>query len=163
MIYFRAKNLLRAIYFPLWSFRWSESRPAPRYGTLFLPVERFPERGGMALTTLLVFISLYTDVSSSLPSTSHLKLIDVWFVYNILFLSLIIGTHLLACGSIQGTSERQWVVPVEKEGGDASSSREELILKVARITLGVVTLFLHCTKEGISEAKISMMIRNLNI
>lgn len=95
----------------------------------------------MGLTTLLVFISLYTDVSSSLPNTSYLKLIDVWFVFNILFLSLIIGTHLLACGSIQGTGERHWVVPVKKDCAGASNSREELILKVARITLGVVTLF----------------------
>lgn len=95
----------------------------------------------MSLTTLLVFISLYTDVSSSLPNTSYLKLIDVWFVYNILFLSLIIATHLLACGSIQGINERQWVVPEVKNDPHGSISREELILKVARITFGLVTLF----------------------
>lgn len=113
----------------------------PRYGTLFLPVERFPERGGMSLTTLLVFISLYTDVSASLPKTSKLKLIDVWFVYNILFLSLIIGTHLLACGSIQETGARLWVVPEKEKDDKASKSREEAILKVARIGFGLVTFF----------------------
>lgn len=97
----------------------------------------------MGLTTLLVFISLYTDISSSLPSTAHLKLIDVWFVYNILFLSVIIGTHLLACGSIQEAGTRLWVLPEKRKGVVATNAREELILKVARVTFGLVTfLFL---------------------
>ncbi|XP_042882576.1 gamma-aminobutyric acid receptor subunit beta-like, partial [Penaeus japonicus] len=48
------------------------------YGTLFLPTEFFSERGTMSLTTLLVFISLYTETSSTLPSTSYLKRIDLW-------------------------------------------------------------------------------------
>lgn len=95
----------------------------------------------MSLTTLLVFISLYTDVSSSLPSTAHLKLIDLWFVYNILFLSFIIATHLLACGSVQESEERMWAVPHREKDAIASSSREKLILKVARITFGLVTFF----------------------
>ncbi|XP_066975225.1 ligand-gated ion channel 50-like [Macrobrachium rosenbergii] len=67
------------------------------YGTLFLPVDRFAERGGMSLTTLLVLISLYTDASSRLPETTYLKLMDVWFVFTIFFLSLIITVHLITC------------------------------------------------------------------
>ncbi|KAK8400340.1 hypothetical protein O3P69_003202 [Scylla paramamosain] len=114
-----------------------------RYGTLFLPVERFPERGTMSLTTLLVFISLYTDVSSSLPNTSYVKYIDVWFVYNIVFLSLIIATHLLACGSIHGTEVGPWVAPQAPKGSTDCNRRENFILKVTRIAFGVATfLFL---------------------
>lgn len=48
----------------------------------------------MSLTTLLVFISLYTETSGSLPSTAYLKLIDVWFVFSITYLTLIICVHL---------------------------------------------------------------------
>lgn len=65
-----------------------------RYGTLLLPVESFNERGTMSLTTLLVFISLYTETSNSLPSTAYLKYIDVWFVFSITYLSIIIIVHL---------------------------------------------------------------------
>lgn len=107
------------------------------YGTLFLPVERFPERGTMSLTTLLVFISLYTDVSSSLPSTSYVKHIDVWFVYNIVFLSLIIATHLLACGSIHGAEVGPWLTSKDSTGCE---KRDNLILKVTRGAFGVATL-----------------------
>ncbi|KAK3892732.1 hypothetical protein Pcinc_003422 [Petrolisthes cinctipes] len=64
------------------------------YGTLLLPIEYYNERGTMSLTTLLVFISLYTETSGSLPSTAYLKLIDVWFVFSITFLTLIICVHL---------------------------------------------------------------------
>ncbi|XP_050699530.1 uncharacterized protein LOC126986985 isoform X4 [Eriocheir sinensis] len=64
------------------------------YGTLLLPVESFNERGTMSLTTLLVFISLYTETSNSLPSTAYLKYIDVWFVFSITYLSVIIIVHL---------------------------------------------------------------------
>ncbi|XP_045117865.1 uncharacterized protein LOC123508321 isoform X2 [Portunus trituberculatus] len=66
------------------------------YGTLLLPVESFNERGIMSLTLLLVFISLYTETSNSLPSTAYLKHIDVWFVFNLTYLSVIISVHLAA-------------------------------------------------------------------
>lgn len=58
----------------------------------------------MSLTTMLVFMSLYTETSSSLPSTAYLKHIDVWFVFNLTFLTLIIGLHLATC---RGTGEAQ--------------------------------------------------------
>lgn len=70
-----------------------------RYGTLFLPAEFFSERGTMSLTTLLVFISLYTETSSTLPSTSYIKRIDIWFVFSIVYLTLIIMFHLVTCTS----------------------------------------------------------------
>lgn len=57
----------------------------------------FNERGAMSLTTMLVFMSLYTETSSSLPSTAYLKHIDVWFVFNLTFLTLIILVHLATC------------------------------------------------------------------
>lgn len=79
-----------------------------------MPVDRFSERGTMSLTTLLVLISLYTETSSSLPSTAYLKHIDVWFVFNICFLTLIIGIHLATCSSVsEGTgSDHQSTGPL---------------------------------------------------
>lgn len=51
----------------------------------------------MSLTTLLVLIALYSDASAALPKTSYIKLIDIWFVFGISFLSLIISVHLATC------------------------------------------------------------------
>ncbi|XP_063614918.1 gamma-aminobutyric acid receptor subunit pi-like [Penaeus indicus] len=84
------------------------------YWSLYLPVDKFNERGTMSLTTLLVLISLYTETSSSLPSTAYLKHIDIWFVFNICFLTLIIGIHLATCSSIsEGTgSDHQSINPL---------------------------------------------------
>ncbi|KAK3894787.1 hypothetical protein Pcinc_001509 [Petrolisthes cinctipes] len=82
------------------------------YGTLFLPVESFPERGGMSLTTLLVLISLYTETASTLPKTPYLKLINIWFVFNIVYLSLIITTHLVACRTPSHPTHQHRKVPL---------------------------------------------------
>ncbi|KAK3875720.1 hypothetical protein Pcinc_019420 [Petrolisthes cinctipes] len=109
------------------------------YGTLFLPVESFPERGGMSLTTLLVLISLYTETASTLPKTPYLKLIDIWFVFNIVYLSLIITTHLVACRKPSHPTHQHRKVPLlmhyfheqekEEEEEKKRSSGPTLILK----------------------------------
>ncbi|KAK7070303.1 hypothetical protein SK128_013582 [Halocaridina rubra] len=64
------------------------------YGTLFIDADDFTNRGGMSLTALLVLISLYSDTLTSLPRTSYLKSIDIWYIFSIGFLSLIIAVHL---------------------------------------------------------------------
>lgn len=113
-----------------------------RYGTLFLPVESFPERGGMSLTTLLVFISLYTETASTLPKTPYLKLIDVWFVFSIVYLSLIITTHLVACRKPRDATHRLRKVQLmsEEEEENEGHSRPALILKLAEYTFGLATV-----------------------
>ncbi|KAK4321037.1 hypothetical protein Pmani_008145 [Petrolisthes manimaculis] len=121
-----------------------------RYGTLFLPVESFPERGGMSLTTLLVLISLYTETASTLPKTPYLKLIDIWFVFNIVYLSLIITTHLVACRTPSHATHKHRKVPLfmhyfheqekEEEEGKKRPSGSTLILKVAQYIFGMLTV-----------------------
>ncbi|KAK3877443.1 hypothetical protein Pcinc_017844 [Petrolisthes cinctipes] len=64
------------------------------YGTLLLPLDNFNERGTMSLTTLLVFISLNAQTTASLPRTAYLKRIDLWYVFCIAFLTLVIFTNL---------------------------------------------------------------------
>ncbi|KAK3883367.1 hypothetical protein Pcinc_012305 [Petrolisthes cinctipes] len=65
-----------------------------QYGTLLLPLDNFNERGTMSLTTLLVFISLYAQTTASLPRTAYMKRIDLWYVFCIAFLTLVIFTNL---------------------------------------------------------------------
>lgn len=74
------------------------------YGTLFIPVESFSERGTMSLTTLLVLVSLYTETLSSLPVTSYNKKIEKWYILLIIYVSLIITLHL----ALSNTSSQQY-------------------------------------------------------
>ncbi|XP_042891762.1 glycine receptor subunit alpha-3-like [Penaeus japonicus] len=125
------------------------------YGTLFLPVDSFPERGGMSLTTLLVFISLYTEMASSLPKASYLKSIDVWFVFGIVYLSLVITVHLATCKSVMTSQRERKATPiaffVRRWGNDpefgfekdkrslSAGSKEATILRIARVSFGIIT------------------------
>ncbi|XP_076056207.1 glutamate-gated chloride channel alpha-like [Oratosquilla oratoria] len=64
------------------------------YGTLYIRLAMLQVRSIMALTTLLVLTSLYTQTAASLPKTSYLKAIDVWLLYCITILVLIIIAHI---------------------------------------------------------------------
>ncbi|XP_071514644.1 gamma-aminobutyric acid receptor subunit beta-1-like [Panulirus ornatus] len=89
-------HLTRRYQYHLWTtFLPTSLLAAIGYGTLLLPLEAFAERGSMSLTTLLMFIALYTETNSSLPSTAYLKHIDVWFVFSLIFLTLVINVHLM--------------------------------------------------------------------
>ncbi|CAL4080963.1 unnamed protein product, partial [Meganyctiphanes norvegica] len=65
------------------------------YGTFAISAEDFQDRATISLTTLLVHMSLYSDVLATLPQTTYLKSIDVWFIFSIFFLSSIIAVHLI--------------------------------------------------------------------
>ena len=109
-----------------------------RYGTLLLPVESNNERGTMSLTTLLVFISLYTETNNSLPSTSYLKYIDVWFVFSITFLSVIIIVHL---ATFSHAPIIAWSAKISFRKATCQSISSRKILRAARIILFVVLFF----------------------
>ncbi|KAK7068950.1 hypothetical protein SK128_012112 [Halocaridina rubra] len=46
----------------------------------------------VALTALLVEAAFFTQMSSSIPQTAYLKLVDIWFVYCIISLFLVVVT-----------------------------------------------------------------------
>ena len=126
-----------------------------RYGTLHLPAEFFNERGTMSLTTLLVFISLYTEMSSSLPKTSYVKHIDLWYMFSLTYLSLIITIHLATCtmalsnrmskGAASAPKRRIRSITVVP-GGPCGSQHEPKncstwdinILKISRVVFAVI-------------------------
>ncbi|XP_064101370.1 glycine receptor subunit alpha-2-like isoform X2 [Macrobrachium nipponense] len=56
------------------------------YSILFYPLTAFEERINVGLTGLLVEATLFSQVSSSIPRTAYLKLVDVWFVYCVISL-----------------------------------------------------------------------------
>ncbi|XP_076039355.1 uncharacterized protein LOC143024437 [Oratosquilla oratoria] len=63
--------------------------------TLMFDVNNFQDRVMVSLTALLVLAALFTQVSSDLPTTSYLKLIDVWFIFCIVVSFVIVALHVL--------------------------------------------------------------------
>ncbi|XP_037803971.1 probable ligand-gated ion channel 46 [Penaeus monodon] len=79
------------------------------YATLFFDLEDFQDRITVSLTSLLVLSTFFNQVSHTIPRTSYLKLIDVWFLALILqeffiILSLVYVENLrLAAGGVSAT------------------------------------------------------------
>ena len=88
------------------------------YGTLFLPLDNTIERGSMSLTALLVLIALFTDSSTNLPRTDRLKVIDVWFVFTIAYLSSIVIVHIATASNVKQfyPLKNKCVAPKNKNG-----------------------------------------------
>ena len=50
----------------------------------------------MNLTSLLVLTTLFISVSSSLPQTAYVKMVDVWLIFNLLlpFIEVLVHTYM---------------------------------------------------------------------
>ncbi|KAF2363380.1 Neurotransmitter-gated ion-channel ligand-binding domain [Trinorchestia longiramus] len=60
------------------------------YFTLFFNPIDFNSRIVVALTSLLVLSSLFTQTSNSLPKTSYFKLVDIWLFFSIVIIFMIV-------------------------------------------------------------------------
>ena len=65
------------------------------YSTLFIPISYFNERFMGAVTSLLVIATLFSSISSDLPKTSYVKLIDIWFLWHNISILAIIFCHII--------------------------------------------------------------------
>lgn len=65
------------------------------FATFFYKWFDFQNRIMITLTSLLVLSTLFSEVNDSLPATSYLKLIDIWFLISIIYCFSIIMTHVL--------------------------------------------------------------------
>ncbi|XP_068216524.1 uncharacterized protein [Palaemon carinicauda] len=64
------------------------------WATLFVNLEDLNVRAIMSLTTLLVLYTLFANQTSSLPKTSEVKLVDLWFFFIIFILFGNIMMHI---------------------------------------------------------------------
>ncbi|XP_042215570.1 uncharacterized protein LOC121861721 [Homarus americanus] len=64
------------------------------WATLFVKLDALNVRAIMSLTTLLVLYTLFSNLSSSLPTTATIKLIDIWFFFIIFLLFFNIIVHI---------------------------------------------------------------------
>ncbi|ROT78797.1 putative glycine receptor subunit alpha-4 isoform X3 [Penaeus vannamei] len=60
------------------------------YATFFFNPQDFNSRIVVALTSLLVLSSLYTQTSNSLPKTSYFKLVDIWLFFSIVMIFIVV-------------------------------------------------------------------------
>ena len=106
--------------------------------TLFIDEKHFEATIMVALTSMLVMYTLYQSVSSSLPQTSDLKMIDIWLLIGLIMPFFII-IILIAVDKRIGTSVNQnpnWVPKIKE------NSHEPRWLKWLRALVPTVTLML---------------------
>ncbi|XP_042858648.1 glutamate-gated chloride channel subunit beta-like [Penaeus japonicus] len=60
------------------------------YATFYFNPQDFNSRIVVALTSLLVLSSLYTQTSNSLPKTSYFKLVDIWLFFSIVIIFIVV-------------------------------------------------------------------------
>ena len=65
------------------------------YLTLFIPVRNLNERFMGAVTALLVLASLLGTMEDTLPKSSQMKFIDIWFLWYIINIFFIIIFHVI--------------------------------------------------------------------
>ncbi|KAK8396900.1 hypothetical protein O3P69_005113 [Scylla paramamosain] len=64
------------------------------YTTLYIQLPAFQVRSIMTLTTMLVMYTLFNQVSSGLPDTAYIKMLDMWFFFCIFLILSIIVLHV---------------------------------------------------------------------
>lgn len=110
-----------------------------------------------ALTALLVLATLFTQVSASLPKTSYFKMVDIWLLFCIMTIFLIIIFHAIIDNYVDyaGTNNRvvemSWTESDEKQKigaifkhgtGGSKAKKLQLVIFVARsLTGGGIALF----------------------
>ncbi|XP_042204260.1 gamma-aminobutyric acid receptor subunit delta-like [Homarus americanus] len=102
--------------------------------TLFVKIEALNVRAIMSLTTLLVLYTLFANLSSSLPKTAEIKLIDIWFFFIIFVLFCNIMVHIIAdrIGSTENTSPVTKFNPKQRNAWAPKRPSSERILALHR-------------------------------
>ena len=65
------------------------------YATLYIDVDDFDNRFQGSVTAMLVLAALLNSITNSLPRTSYLKLIDLWFFWHTIAIFSVIMFHIL--------------------------------------------------------------------
>ena len=65
------------------------------YSTLFIGLENPSDRFMGAGTALLVIATLLNAINNDLPKTSYIKLIDLWFLWHLASIFVMISYHII--------------------------------------------------------------------
>ena len=116
------------------------------YSTLFIdPTENgFNHRFTGSGTALLVMATLINVVKSDLPKTAHIKLIDIWFLWHVVLVFVIIVYHItldrIRNHLESGSRDENAVLDMTED--DIYSSEKHHIKIIRNINKACVILFL---------------------
>lgn len=65
------------------------------YSTLFIDLEDFSDRFMGSATAVLVMATFLNSINADLPKTSYMKLIDLWFLWHVVSLFVILIYHIV--------------------------------------------------------------------
>ena len=102
--------------------------------TLFIDFSHFEVSIMISLTSMLVTYTLYQSVSALLPSTSYMKMIDIWLFGGLLFPFIII-TILVIMDSLISREKNQ-VIDMRKEETMVKSAMFMKSMQVMLLTVG---------------------------
>ena len=89
----------------------------------------------VALTTLLVMYTLFQSISSTLPQTAYLKLIDYWLLFSLILPFIIFIIHVAR--EIQRIQQDKRAAKGQRNGG--SSCLSMMSKPVAQIAVPLMT------------------------
>ena len=83
------------------------------------------------VTTMLVLVTLFISVSGSLPTTSYIKMMDIWMIFNLMipFCEVLLHTYIDNLRQ-EGDEEREINHHGEKRKVETKSPEKELFKKV---------------------------------
>ena len=102
--------------------------------TLFIDFIHFQALIMIALTSMLVTYTLYQSISTYLPATSYMKMIDVWLFGGMIFPFFIIT--ILVKMDLLVTDEKNQVIDMKKEGKMLKSKMFMRLMQVMLLIIG---------------------------
>ena len=107
--------------------------------TLFIDESHFEATIMVALTSMLVIYTLHQSISSNLPQTSYMKMIDIW-LFSGLIVPFIIICILVVLDHLK-LKESNEVIDLKKEG-KKTKWNSKMFLKTMQIVLPSTTCIL---------------------
>lgn len=114
------------------------------WATLFVRLEALNVRAIMALTTLLVLYTLFSNLSRSLPTTAAIKLIDIWFfsIIFLLFINIVIHIFVKTNGQTElRKSKTTFVQPIGLEIPEVHFTVKVMIMYRKLILPAIIIIF----------------------
>ena len=109
--------------------------------TLFIDFIHFQALIMIALTSMLVTYTLYQSISTYLPATSYMKMIDVWLFGGMIFPFFIIT--ILVKMDLLVTDEKNQVIDMKKDGRMMKSMMFMRSMKVVMIITGTTLCVIY--------------------
>ena len=107
--------------------------------TLFIDSSHFEANIMVALTGMLVSYTLYQGITSHVPPTSYMKMIDIWLISGLIIPFFIIS--ILIIKDYEFLKEKDQVVDLKKKIGKFSIQFQlslKLVLKMSQIALPLI-------------------------